>query len=439
MLNHHQLVEHSYIHLAPREIDFMLTRIRSWYAFPPLLGDVIAKDIGATSSQVLTSNIVGLTATLMIRVISGPCCDRFGPRVTFAGVLLAGSIPTFCAGGITNVSGLYAIRFFIGILGGSFVPCQVWTTGFFDKNIVGFANALTGGFGNSGGGITYFVMPAIFNSLVHNQHHTPHVAWRIAFVVPGILIVITAIFMLLLCPDTPTGKWSDRETAVTANMRRHSMIGVVDLPAGGAFDTKGADTTEKDTGSGSDSPTSSANEKKDVGPGTPEHFTDHEAHLPASEMLDTAKGEVIRAPTLKECLYVFASPQTFVTGACYFCTFGAELAINSILGNYYGAQFTPKLSTQESGNWAAMFGLLNIVCRPLGGYLADVVYNKGGGVWGKKIILHVDSIIMGVLLVVIGKLNSHDKNTMFGLIGCMAVFLESGESIPFPFVLSRLN
>jgi nitrate/nitrite transporter NarK len=45
------------------------------------------------------------------------------------------------------------LRFFIGILGGSFVPCQVWSTGFFDKNVVGSANALTGGWGNAGGGI----------------------------------------------------------------------------------------------------------------------------------------------------------------------------------------------------------------------------------------------------------------------------------------------
>lgn len=47
------------------------------------------------------------------------------------------------------------LRFFVGILGGSFVPCQVWSTGFFDKNVVGTANSLTAGWGNSGGGITY--------------------------------------------------------------------------------------------------------------------------------------------------------------------------------------------------------------------------------------------------------------------------------------------
>lgn len=97
---------------------------------------------------------MGLTGTLVVRLMAGPLCDRFGPRLVFVGCLLAGAIPTAMAGLVTNPKGLIALRFFIGILGASFVPCQVWCTGFFDKNVVGTANALAGGWGNSGGGIT---------------------------------------------------------------------------------------------------------------------------------------------------------------------------------------------------------------------------------------------------------------------------------------------
>lgn len=92
--------------------------------------------------------------SLLIRLISGPLCDRFGPRLVFIGLLLSGAIPTAMAGLVTTPNGLIALRFFVGILGASFVPCQVWTTGFFDKGVVGTANALAAGWGNSGGGIT---------------------------------------------------------------------------------------------------------------------------------------------------------------------------------------------------------------------------------------------------------------------------------------------
>jgi NNP family nitrate/nitrite transporter-like MFS transporter len=57
----------------------------------------------------------------------------FGPRKVMASLLVVGAIPSGLAGTIKSVSGLYTIRFFIGILGGTFVPCQAWTTAFFDK------------------------------------------------------------------------------------------------------------------------------------------------------------------------------------------------------------------------------------------------------------------------------------------------------------------
>src|ERR1700753_2308836 len=111
-----------------------------------------------STTDVLNSNITGLCGTLLIRWLAGPLCDRFGPRYVFAGILLAGAIPTALAGTVTTPGGVIALRFFIGILGGTFVPCQVWSTGFYDKNIVGTANALPGGFCYFCGGITFFVM-----------------------------------------------------------------------------------------------------------------------------------------------------------------------------------------------------------------------------------------------------------------------------------------
>jgi NNP family nitrate/nitrite transporter-like MFS transporter len=93
------------------------------YAFPPLLKTIKA-DLHLSQNEVANSNIVALTATLIIRAISGPLCDRFGPRLVFAGCLLAGAVPTALAGTIHNATGLIVLRFFIGILGASFVPCQ---------------------------------------------------------------------------------------------------------------------------------------------------------------------------------------------------------------------------------------------------------------------------------------------------------------------------
>lgn len=399
----------------------------SWYAFPPLLTLTIAKDIKLTPVDIANSNIIALVATLLVRLVAGPCCDRFGPRWTFAGCLLAGAVPTALAGTVKNAKGLLALRFFVGILGGSFVPCQVWSTGFFDKNIVGTANAFTAGFGNSGGGITYFLMPAIFDSLLSRQHLTPHVAWRVAFVVPFIVITFTAIALLICCPDTPTGKWSERHLAAQQNLASHGITGaVVDVP------TEFADKTAMSPASESPSHGSTQEKLGYDATGKVSGNFDHEAQIGEQQMLDTARGEIVVKPSFKEAMQVIISPQTLVTAGCYFCSFGTELSINSILGAYYLKNF-PKLGQTGTGRWAAMFGLLNIAFRPLGGIVSDAIYRRSN-TWGKKYLIHICAIITGAFLIAIGLTDSHSKSTMFGLVAGMALFLEAGNGANYSLV-----
>ena len=66
-----------------------------------------------------------------------------------------------------------------GILGGTFVPCQAWTTAFYDTKVVGRANALVGGWGNSGGGFTFIIMVGLYDRL-RRDGLSIHSAWRCA-------------------------------------------------------------------------------------------------------------------------------------------------------------------------------------------------------------------------------------------------------------------
>lgn len=360
--------------------------------------------------------------------MAGPACDRYGPRYTFAACLLLGSIPTALAGTVTTARGLLTLRFFVGILGGSFVPCQVWSTGFFDKNVVGTANAFTGGFGNSGGGVTYFLMPAIFDSLVQSQGLTPHKAWRVAFIVPFIIIVATAITFLLVCPDTPTGPWSERHLAAQQHLADHGITGdVVEIP-GSITEKKSSSSPE----SGSPTPPPHPDTKMVFDAKRTGSVSDNEAQIGEQQMLDVARGEIIRKPSFKEAFPVIFSLQTLVQCGTYFCSFGGELAINSILGAYYLKNFKA-LGQTGSGRWAAMFGLLNVAFRPAGGLISDALY-PGTGVWGKKAFLHTLGVLTGVFQIAIGLTNSHSKSTMFGLVAGMALFMDAGNGANFGLV-----
>ncbi|KAM7193502.1 putative nitrate transporter [Rhypophila sp. PSN 637] len=392
----------------------------AWYAFPPLLTHSIKYDLNLTPAQVANSNIVSLCSTLLVRVVSGPLCDQFGPRKVFGYLLLLGSIPLGLAPLVNNATGLYISRFFIGILGGTFVPCQVWSTGFFDKNVVGTANALTGGFGNAGGGLTYFIMPAVYDSFVSRGHSSGQ-AWRLTFLVPLVMVILSGVSLLALCPDTPTGKWSERHLHAKENLQAHGVDAgvVVDIP--GAITDRAPSEKNLEDGSSDD--------KKEI----PVIF-DHEAQLTKEEMIQTAQGEIIQKPSLGEALRVTISPQTIFHVLTYMCSFGGELAINSILASYYVKNFK-RLGQTDAANWAAMFGFLNFITRPLGGIVSDLLYKYvSKNLWVKKAWINACGIITGILLIIIGRLDPHNESTMFGLIALMAIFLEAGNGANFSLV-----
>ncbi|GAO47401.1 nitrate transporter [Saitoella complicata NRRL Y-17804] len=398
----------------------------SWFAFAPLLTVTLKTDLHLTQAEIQNSNILGLTSTLVVRVFIGPICDRFGPRKAMAGCLLAGAIPTAMAGLVTNAKGLIAIRFFIGILGGSFVPCQVWVTGWYDKSVVGRANALAGGWGNSGGGVTYFVMPAVFEALVRDGY-TAHKAWRISFAVcPFVIIVATAIMIITLGQDTPTGNWSERfNTVAPVDGHKPNVGTVVDVPSDASYDmTHFAASSSTGANSGTATPTK---EGKHAGIVTPP-----KAELAPVEEL--AREEVIVKPTLSSTLRTIASMQTMLTALCYFTTFGAETTIEGNLGSFYKAA-APSWSQSMAGNWAAMFMLLNIVTRPCGGYIADVLYRVSRHDPAvKKYFMATLGLLEGAFLLWIGLQRSMSISTLIGAHAAAAVFLEAANGANYALV-----
>lgn len=82
-----------------------------------------------------------------------------------------------------------------------------------------------------------------------------------------------------------------------------------------------------------------------------------------------------------------------------------------------------------------MFGLMNIVFRPLGGAVADLAYGYTKSLWAKKAFLHSYALITGAFLIAIGQVGSKDVGTLVCLIGVgMAFFLEGANGLNFALV-----
>lgn len=96
-----------------------------------------------------------------------------------------------------------------------FTPCR--SSRMFTKEVVGTANALVGGWGNLGGGVTQIVMGTalfpLFRDVVYKGAATKEIAadkaWRIVCVIPAVVAASSGIFTYFISDDAPKGNYSD--------------------------------------------------------------------------------------------------------------------------------------------------------------------------------------------------------------------------------------
>jgi NNP family nitrate/nitrite transporter-like MFS transporter len=178
-----------------------------WFAIAPLMPE-IKKTLNLTGQQAWTSNISSVAGTIFMRFLLGPMCDKFGARVLMGFILMGASIPCALTGVVTSSTSLIILRFFIGLGGSTFVMCQYWSTSMFTKEVVGTANALVGGWGNLGGGVTQIVMGSALFPLF-KLWMSPEMAWRTVAIVPAIVGFGTGFTIMRISDDCPKGNYKD--------------------------------------------------------------------------------------------------------------------------------------------------------------------------------------------------------------------------------------
>ena len=178
-----------------------------WFGLAPLM-PTIREDLGLTKAQVGNIIIASVSATIIARLLIGRLCDTWGPRKTYTTLLVFCSIPVYLVGLANSYETFLLFRLAIGFIGASFVITQYHTSVMFAANIKGTANAVAGGWGNLGGGITNIVMPLIFAGIV-GLGYTKGEAWRLAMIVPGTLLLICAVLYFKLTKDSPEGNYED--------------------------------------------------------------------------------------------------------------------------------------------------------------------------------------------------------------------------------------
>ncbi|MDZ4683759.1 MAG: MFS transporter [Planctomycetaceae bacterium] len=199
----------------------------AWFGVAPLM-PIIRQEFGLTRDQVGWSIIGSVAITIFARLAIGRLCDRYGPRLTYAWLLLAGSLPVMGIALAADFWSFLLFRVLIGVIGASFVVTQYHTTKMFSSTCVGAANATAAGWGNLGGGVTQIVMPALFAFFTLTCGLSAAVGWRACMILAGLVCALTGVAYYYWTQDTPAGNLIDlrRRGLLPADSRQQSGLSV---------------------------------------------------------------------------------------------------------------------------------------------------------------------------------------------------------------------
>ena len=178
-----------------------------WFGIAPLMA-IVRDDLMLTKAQIGNTIIASVAITVLVRLLIGPLCDKFGARLTYTWLLILGSLPVMGIGLAQSYESFLLFRLAIGAIGASFVITQYHTSMMFAPNCVGAANATTAGWGNLGGGVTQMVMPLIFAAFLM-LGVGKFASWRLAMIIPGAVLFLAGIAYYLCTQDAPEGNYSE--------------------------------------------------------------------------------------------------------------------------------------------------------------------------------------------------------------------------------------
>lgn len=188
----------------------------AWFGIAPLM-PVVRAELALSDAEVSWCIIGSVATTIVARLVAGWLCDRLGPRLTYAGLLVLGSLPVMAIGLAGSFASFLALRMLIGFVGASFVVTQVHTSLMFAPRCVGTANAVTAGLGNSGAGVANFTMPLLFAFLSGTLGLGSFWGWRVAMLIAGLVTLGFGLAYFALTQDTPEGSLADARRARPAS------------------------------------------------------------------------------------------------------------------------------------------------------------------------------------------------------------------------------
>lgn len=398
----------------PRLLDFHQERIRTlhytwiaffmtfyvWFNLAPLATTMLAAEDWLTEEHIKILLIANVALTIPARIVIGTLTDRFGSRLVFSGLMVVMAVPAVAFAFGTTFTQLMVARLFLGCVGAGFVVGIKMMAQWFPPRYVGRANGFYGGWGNFGSAWAAMTLPWFAITVMGRWFDVGPDAWRWAMAVNGLVMGVYGVMYYLLVRDVPAGRELVRTKK--AEPMRVSSYGdlaqylIWSVPLVGALGLLAWRISSVEVDG--------------------DFLLSEEALYGIYAVLGLIYvGHVVRTlqvnlPYLRGGVpederYHWGSVAAL--NATYFTNFGAELAVVSMLPAFFETTFEPLrngegqavMTATVAGFVAASFAFVNLVARPLGGYLSDRSSSRR-----RTMLLYIVGIMVGFALMgMIGK------------------------------------
>lgn len=354
-------------------ISFMV-----WFAHAPLM--VIIRDaMHLTEQEVKILLILNVSLTIPARIVVGMLVDKYGPRQLFSSILILGGLISIGFVFTQNYQQLAILRFLSGLVGAGFVVGIRMISEWFPVRQTGIAQGIYGGWGNFGSAGAAILLPSV--ALYFGAEN----GWRYAIGITGIIAIVYGCIYFFSVSNTPNGstyfkpkKMGAMEVTSKTDLLLYIIMNIPIYLAICILTWKLS--TEM------------------------QWIVETVAYAVYVILLVLYLYQVWRIIQVNKSLFHtevakerrYAFKQIAILDLAYMLTFGAELAIVSMLPFYYVDTFD--VEPILAGMLAGIYPFINLFARPAGGWLSDKIGRKivlclvTGGVAASFFILsHVNS------------------------------------------------
>jgi NNP family nitrate/nitrite transporter-like MFS transporter len=369
-----------------------------WFNLAPLATTMRNSSDWLTKEHIKVLLIANVALTIPARIVVGSLIDRFGARVVFTWLMITMSIPAIVFAFSDTFTQMLISRLLLSCVGAGFVIGIKMVAQWFPPKYIGRAEGFYAGWGNFGSAWAAMTLPWFALTVMQQWFNAGDDAWRWAMAVNGLVLGIYGVMYYYLVKDVPDDRTLEKSKKTEPmlltsywDLFQYLVWSIPLVGALGVLAWRLSNLEVDDRVVLSDSAL----------------YTVY-AFLAAVYVVHVIRTLQVNLPYLRAGVpddekYHFGS--VVALNSTYFANFGAELAVVSMLPAFYENVFAPLTNSSGgpivtatvAGFVAASFAFVNLVARPLGGYISDRLPKRKRTMLGYIFGIVIGFILMGFI------------------------------------------